>query len=52
MEFLKMLLFYSAEFITIVAVAVAGVFLGKKLRDRKDKKVELKTENTEKTENV
>lgn len=36
----SMFLFYTVEFICIVAVAVAGVFVGKKIRDNKDKKKE------------
>lgn len=43
--FFKMLLFYSAEFVTIATVAVAGVFVGKKLRDRKDIKNAEKAKN-------
>ena len=39
MGFLASLLWYSGLFIFLVAVAVAGVFVGKKLRDRKDAKV-------------
>lgn len=38
MEFLGTLIFYSLEFIFIAAVAVGGVFVGKKLRERKDAK--------------
>lgn len=45
MEFFKMLIFYSVEFVSIVAVAVAGVFVGKKLRDLKDNKAAQKAEN-------
>ena len=37
-SFCQMFLFYAVEFACIVAVAVAGIFVGKKLRDRKDKK--------------
>ena len=37
-SFIKMLIFYACEFTAIVAVAVAGVFVGKALRDRKEKK--------------
>lgn len=43
--FFQMLIFYSIEFIAIVAVAVAGVFVGKKLRDCKDKKSEKNAKN-------
>lgn len=45
MEFFKMLIFYSIEFVSIVAVAVAGVFVGKKLRDAKDSKTAKRAEN-------
>jgi len=40
MEFLKMLLFNSVEFVALCAVMVAGVMVGKKLRDKKDAKVQ------------
>ena len=43
MEFLKQLLFNSVEFVIIAVVMVAGVLVGKKLRDRKDAKAQ-KTE--------
>ena len=36
----QQILFYVVEFIVITAVAVAGVLIGKKLRDRKDSKKE------------
>lgn len=52
MEFLQMLLFYAVEFIAIVAVAVAGVFVGKKIRDIKNKKSALKTEDKENIKNA
>lgn len=34
----QMFVFYTISFVCIVGVAIAGVFVGKKLRDRKDKK--------------
>jgi hypothetical protein len=37
-SFIEMLIFYSCEFVAIVLVAIAGVFVGKLLRDRKNKK--------------
>lgn len=43
MEFIEQLLFNSIEFIVLCAVMVAGVIVGKKLRDRKD----AKSQNTE-----
>ncbi len=43
MEFIKQLAFSSVEFVIIGAVMVAGVLIGKKLRERKDAK-EQKTE--------
>lgn len=36
-SFVKMLVFYACEFAVIVLVAIAGVFVGKMLRDRKNK---------------
>ncbi len=42
MEFIKQLLFSSVEFVIIAAVMVAGVLVGKKLRDRKDSKAQEK----------
>lgn len=39
MGFLTSLLWYSVLFIVLIAVAVAGVLIGKKLRDRKDKQL-------------
>lgn len=39
-SFVQMLGFYAVEFVCIVAIAVAGVFVGKKIRDSKDKKKE------------
>lgn len=44
-SFGQMFIFYTIEFICIVAVAVAGVFVGKKLRDRKNNKEESKTDS-------
>lgn len=38
MGFLGSIIWYSVLFVFMVAVAVAGVFLGKTLRDRKDAK--------------
>ena len=40
MEFLKQLLFSSVEFVIIGAVMVAGVLIGKKLRESKDNKAQ------------
>ena len=37
-SFLKMLAFYAVEFLVIAAVAVAGFFIGKGLKDKKNKK--------------
>lgn len=45
-----MFIFYAVEFVCIVAVAVAGIFVGKKLRDRKDKKIANEAENATKVE--
>ncbi len=42
--FLGGLLYYACLFIVLVVVAVAGVFIGKKLRDRKDAKKSNETE--------
>ena len=39
MGFLTAFLYYACLFVVLVLVAVAGVFVGKKLRDRKDAKV-------------
>ena len=39
-SFWTMLVFYAVECACIVAVAVAGVFVGQKIRDRKDKKID------------
>ena len=36
--FFTTLIQYTVKFIVMVAVAGAGIFLGKKLRDRKDAK--------------
>ena len=36
--FLGGLLYYTCLFIVLVLVAVAGIFVGKKLRDRKEAK--------------
>lgn len=44
MGFLNGFLFYACEFIALVLVATAGIFVGKKLRDRKDAKKSNKTE--------
>ncbi len=38
MEFIRQLLFNSIEFVVLCVVMVAGVIVGKKLRDRKDAK--------------
>ena len=38
MEFIKQLVFNSVEAVVIAVVMVAGVFIGKKLRDNKDAK--------------
>ena len=38
MVFLTAFLYYACLFVVLVLVAVAGVFVGKKLRDRKDTK--------------
>ena len=38
MGFLTAFLYYACLFVVLVLVAVAGVFVGKKLRDRKDAK--------------
>lgn len=43
--FLGGVAYYACLFIVLVAVAVAGIFCGKKLRDKKDAK---KTDNAEK----
>ena len=43
MEFIKQLAFSSVEVVVIAAVMVAGVFIGKKLRDSKNAKTQ-KTE--------
>lgn len=43
--FLGGLLYYTCLFIVLVLVAVAGIFVGKKLRDRKEAK---KSNGTEK----
>lgn len=42
--FLGGLLYYTCLFIVLVLVAVAGIFIGKKLRDRKDAKKSVETE--------
>ncbi len=42
--FLGGLLYYACLFIVLVLVMVAGVFIGKKLRDRKDAKKSKETE--------
>lgn len=38
-SFLTMFVFYAVCFVCIVAVACAGIVIGKKLRDRKDNKI-------------
>ncbi|MBQ5917898.1 MAG: vanadium nitrogenase [Lachnospiraceae bacterium] len=38
MGFLTAFLYYACVFVGLVGVAVAGVFVGKKLRDAKDAK--------------
>ena len=38
MGFLTAFLYYACLFVVLVLVAAAGVFTGKKLRDRKDAK--------------
>ena len=38
MVFLTAFLYYACLFVVLVLVAVAGVFVGKKLRDMKDAK--------------
>lgn len=42
--FLGGLLYYACLFIVLVVVAVAGICVGKKLRDRKDAKKSIETE--------
>lgn len=42
--FLGALLYYACLFIVLVVVMVAGIFIGKKLRDRKDAKKSKQTE--------
>lgn len=37
-SFGTMLVFYAVEFVAIVSVAVLGLFVGKALRQRKEKK--------------
>ena len=39
MGFITAFLYYACLFVVLVLVAVAGVIVGKKLRDRKDAKV-------------
>lgn len=39
MGFITAFLYYACLFVVLVLVAVAGIFVGKKLRDRKDAKV-------------
>lgn len=48
MGFLSGLLYYACLFVALVAVATAGVLVGKKLRDRKDakKSKEIESETT------
>lgn len=50
MGFLGSLLWYSVLFVFLVAVAIAGIFVGKTLRKRKDAKASLEP-NTENKEN-
>ena len=38
MGFLNGFIFYACEFIALILIATAGVFIGKKLRDKKDAK--------------
>lgn len=45
MGFISGFLFYACEFIALVLVATAGIFVGKKLRDRKDAKKSSETES-------
>ena len=42
--FLGGLVYYACLFIVLVVVMVAGIFIGKKLRDRKDSKKSIETE--------
>ncbi|MBQ2745922.1 MAG: vanadium nitrogenase [Lachnospiraceae bacterium] len=42
--FLGGLLYYACLFIVLVVVMVAGIFVGKKLRDRKEAKKSKETE--------
>lgn len=39
MGFLTAFLYYACLFVVLVLVAVAGIYVGKMLRDRKDAKV-------------
>ena len=51
--FLGGLLYYTCLFIVLVVIMVAGIYIGKKLRDRKDaKKVADKSIETEKETTV
>lgn len=43
MAFLISFFEYLVTFIILAAVALCGIFVGKKLRDRKDAKAELET---------
>ena len=45
MGFFESIIFYSCEFVVIVGVAIAGIFVGKKLRDRKTKKSSAEEKN-------
>ena len=59
-SFVKMLVFYACEFAVIVLVAIAGVFVGKALRDRKTKEnaeienilAEVEMADTESTDSI
>lgn len=44
MGFLNGFIFYACEFIALILIATAGVFIGKKLRDKKDAKKIMKAE--------
>lgn len=39
MGFITAFLYYACLFVVLVLVAIGGIFVGKKLRDRKDAKV-------------
>ena len=40
MEIVSSMIFYSIKYILFIGVAIAGIFVGKKLRDRKNAKSE------------